>query len=230
MKRFISVVLTCILILTMLPIGTFAAETKDDSKKVVDAMFFRACEVFPEYADKLSGNPKTSRSTTAEAGTPEVVVTLSRWISENESMTYTEYSNGIILLSTEQYNYQHDVSITETLPTSRTYSVNITATCRDMYGTVFSGYCRIEGLTFKVLYNGYDSILSEGNADCTTGCEFRNGKYSMVRNETASQAASVNYYIQFEYTPGSSSFLASTVTLRVQNDIYSISHRAGTPY
>lgn len=75
----------------------------------------------------------------ADSGERSVVTSLTRDYSDNQTVAYTEYSDGIILLAEHQYNYTHNVTDLDKTTMSAAYTVNITATCVSSAGQTCNG-------------------------------------------------------------------------------------------
>lgn len=75
--------------------------TMTDSEEVSDYVRDAACRAFPEYASKIQANqaPSTFATQNQSMEKPEIVIKETRAISDNENVTYTEYSNGVSMLS-----------------------------------------------------------------------------------------------------------------------------------
>ena len=207
MKRFISVVLTCILILTMLPIGTFAAET-DTTRQDLEQL---ACTIFPEYADTIRGeNIGNVRSVASN----DLVICITRPVSEDATMTYTEYANGIAVAT----YCSHTLTITESKAgTGYAYrKADIKMICN-----ASSQYLYVKGLEYTFVQNGYDTINNAGSTSQST--TFAASSSILSATETASNFASASYYGAFVYDYTDNSINMWKLTVSVGNDMINVS-------
>lgn len=107
MKRFLSIFLFALCLISTSHISVYANDnlfesvSDNTSDEFRELIIEKAIQVFPEYEDNILGNNLTANAfiQSYSLGKNEIVVDETRSISENESIHYTEYANGITLMS-----------------------------------------------------------------------------------------------------------------------------------
>ena len=142
MKKLISVCLALVLLLTTIPFSAFAVdETASESAEIVAL----ACEVFPEYADRINNTPHHSAmARTVEPKT--IIADETRFAGDSSYLNYKEYSDGTILLTQVRNNdgddFKYDL-------TTNSYSTGAGATTANITvkayydGTYSAGYFKL---------------------------------------------------------------------------------------
>ena len=210
--------MSCVLFISVLPFNTMAAQNNSDERA---ELILLACEVFPEYADKINNQTVNTNSRSSTSENRELVLTETRNVSENESLIYSEYSDGVILLT--DYAFEKELTIIDRVSSS--YAVNVTmnieATCTNV-----SGYFLLEGVKYSLINGAYDVINDEGTATATGKCRIWNKDlfYSYVPNETASQNACITYRLGFQIGASSASQINSRITLTVGDNSATVTH------
>lgn len=221
MKRTIALLLSIIITLASFPTYVSATEIKNYED---DPILDLACEVFPEYADKIrcQNTDKSAYPNIATASkSRELVANETRAASDNEYITYTEYSDGIILLT--DYTYGKEVTITE----ESSNSLGLMRTM-DIY-TYCIAVSHLGNITFKnikytILDNDFDIIRSTGTTSGVYQCEIMDSDYLL--RESASENAYITFDIKW-YTAGSGHagyFLTSRLKFSLGNNIPSVVH------
>ena len=166
MKRSLSILVAIIMLLTTLPFSAMAASDVDSSAH--DELISKAYEVFPEVSDKIAKGSLSIDTYQASVNdySPKIVCSVSRNVSNDEILTYTEYDNGFVTLASAKFNASFTTDNTD-VSGSITY---ITATLK---GTVANVGCSnvfiAEDFVFAIYGNGYDRIISLGNYYVTNG-------------------------------------------------------------
>lgn len=237
MKKLLAVFLSLVMMLTLIPYGVSAAEVEDSRET---DLITKAADVFPEYADKLL-NPRSRVATHSGNPTPRVlVVEKTRSVSDKESITYTEYSDGCILLRDDYCVYESEALYSDdenpefnedsTVVSSdkgsfyKRYTINVTATCIGPYGGR-TGYFYLDGVSYTIL-NGlvnYDSITNPGTARKGANCDYAN-RTVYERTEFDRGYARVAYNLTFRIGSGSGDVLHSVLAVSVGEDSATISH------
>ena len=114
------------MLFTTFPSVVFAAE---DSTSECEEFIDLACEIFPEYSDKIRGDSQYSNTNTRSSVHVELIESVSRAVSENEYITYAEYSNGAILLTDYSYSYYTTQNESYTSAGGTYASIDIIAAC-----------------------------------------------------------------------------------------------------
>lgn len=225
MKKTLSFVLALLILVTAFPFQSFASESDDLDR---EELIRHACEIFPEYADKILGYAVATHATQTSSEERSVVTSLTRDYSDNQTVAYTEYSDGVILLAEHEYNYTHDVTNLDKTTMSAAYTVNITATCVSSAGQECNGWFSLKGLKFTLISSSYDMITSTGTATFKGDCTAVNTTpFSPIMSETANGPAMLRYYLTFRFSVKDTDFLTSTLEVKVGGNSYKISHYAG---
>ena len=218
MKKLFALLLTVTMLFTVVPLGASATEEKQSGNTLVN----KAVAVFPEYAEKLL-NPAPIGSVYAnnEDGR-ELVVKKTRPISDNEVITYSEYSDGLILLSGFEATYDTTVTGSSSGPGYRDMTINIEAACVLSNGT---GYFYLNGVSYRLNdgWDRYDMITNEGSpskGDHCTGYE----RQHFASNESAEGYARIQYGLDFRYGPQPTHFITTCLTLHVGEDSAIVEH------
>ena len=141
MRRCLALFLSIALLLTTVPFVVFAAETKQLG---YDSLVQKASAAFPEYAEKMQ-NPRGITFLNSQSPMPrELVINETRPISDTEYITYSEYSDGLILLSGYDFTYDSTTVSDITGSTSRDITIDIEATCVNDVG--YTGYFSLKGV------------------------------------------------------------------------------------
>lgn len=184
MKKFLSMFLAAMLILTMIPMGAMAAE-EDTSE--YDELIALACEVFPEHADAIRGGASTTyaRSNTSESA--EILFSETRSINENESIGITTYASGVTIVV-------HSDSSTFTVTnTDSSYGADGTDLVGYASFTVaasnVSGYFKLSNVGFKVQEDGTSYFTYSGSPTVTND--------NITYNRSTYTSAKIAYKIYF---------------------------------
>lgn len=120
-RKLLSLFLAFSLLLTVLPFYVLAEEDKPLSREEHLAL---ACEIFPEYSDKILG-VNSANAYSLCSSEREVVIADTRQVTENHVMTYAEYSDGETLIASSIFNTPVTISDSDT---SSTYTKTVTFT------------------------------------------------------------------------------------------------------
>lgn len=220
MKRVLSILLVAVLLFTVMPFAVFADES-DISEH--DELVAKACETFPEYSNKISGHltPSQVQIQSVSGHSSDVVHSESRYVSDDEVLTYTEYDSGIVTLSEARFNASFTTDSTD-VSGSITY---VTATLR---GTVSNYGCDnvfiAENFVFAIYAHSYDRIISLGNYYVTNGGGIQTAGMA-PQIETASYPATA-YYRTILYTYGRA--FNGMYTFQLRNGVPSVSYENNT--
>ena len=220
MKRVLSILLAAVLLFTVMPFAVFADESNISEH---DELVAKACETFPEYSDKISGHltPSQVQIQSVSGHSSEVVHSESRYVSDDEVLTYTEYDSGIVTLSEARFNASFTTDSTD-VSGSITY---VTATLR---GTVSNYGCDnvfiAENFVFAIYAHSYDRIISLGNYYVTNGGGIQTAGMA-PQIETASYPATA-YYRTILYTYGRA--FNGMYTFQLRNGVPSVSYENNT--
>lgn len=220
MKRVLSILLAAVLLFTVMPFAVFADESNISEH---DELVAKACETFPEYSDKISGHltPSQVQIQSVSGHSSEVVHSVSRYVSDDEVLTYTEYDSGIVTLSEARFNASFTTDSTD-VSGSITY---VTATLR---GTVSNYGCDnvfiAENFVFAIYAHSYDRIISLGNYYVTNGGGIQTAGMA-PQIETASYPATA-YYRTILYTYGRA--FNGMYTFQLRNGVPSVSYENNT--
>jgi hypothetical protein len=213
MKKIFCFLLSLIFVMASMP---FTANASENNSDVQDELITLACVIFPEYADRITNPVTTAR--TRSIGARELVITETRAVSENEYLTYTEYSDGLVLLTDN--DFECSLSVTDRiLGTTKTdVTATITATCN-----LTSGYFRLSGVQYSLYKQGYDTINSTGSSSRSGNCIYA-GLNSSVLTESAGRCAHLSYVLSFKIGNSAGDIVQSYLTLSVGNNTASVTN------
>lgn len=189
MKKLLSMCLDAILLVTLFPVHALAVEYSED-----DDLIELACEVFPEYEASIRGEifPKNENSRSSNR---EVIISESRQVSENQTLYYTEYSDGVALVASSGF------TPTETIINNDTGASATTITSKLVVKCTWSNQEFIcNNVKYVTVSSQPDYIISTGNlSDSDTNDAYvkENTKYK----ENSSGPARIDYYAQFQLLP-----------------------------
>lgn len=223
-RRYLSVILAVIMLLTMLPFPTVAAKDISERNEIIEL----ACQVYPEFANKIRYQKITTSNNTRSAD-PILVYSDSRNVSNNEILLYSEYSNGVILLT--DYNFDEVVTTVDSVTGAgaTACTINIKATCSNI-----SGYFQINDFRYTLVSSAYDRIDSLGEYfpyeepgngienDCYFNESSTNPRTKM--NETAASDAYANFSLQFRFSARPNDFFTSLLSITVGNNDIIVEH------
>lgn len=215
MKRFLCILLSLLLVATAIPYNVLAAETNTSER---DELIELACEVFPEYEDTIRGNITTTYN--RSRANRSVLFNETRKISETQSLTYSQLSDGTAILSSSDYSFNYLTSDTDIESETNVIKVtlNVTVTC-----TASDGVFILSNVKYTTYKNTYDSITSKGSPSTNQFCMYDSHSYRY--DETSTQSAFIYYRITFQLSEGSSMAdgVQAGFTLSVRNDGMNIS-------
>lgn len=219
MKKCLSLVLTFVLLLSAIPFGAFAAETNQPS---YDLLIQKASVAFPEYTEKMQ-NPAVNYASFSRTASPrELLVSETRSISNTETITYTEYSDGVILLSSTTLTAD---TTTQDYVTGSTYR-KITVDIEAAYTGDKKGYFYLEGVTYRLNDSDYDVITSAGTASKSGSCTSAT-RTRFSSKETDTSYAQIIYNLEFVVGPTEDYTVISTLYFYVGTDTAIVEHVSG---
>ena len=219
MKRFLSIFLAFVMLLAVMPVSTYAAEAKTER----DILLEKACAAFPEYASKIAADnvPIATYSAQQER---TVVFSETRELAGNELISYTEYSDGLALLSSVTPNSSVKYNGTTDVGTQIKVDITVTATCSGV-----NSYFKASNIKFTIEEYGYDHIDSIGSPKAYPSsntsydnCQYHS--YSLTSYETASAKASVGYSLSFRFASLPTAFITTRLWVGVGNNALSVDH------
>ena len=221
MKKFTAFFMSIVMMLAFLPQYANAASVTFKEK---EELYLLASEVFPEYADKILSKGRATFTANRSSAPRQVVTSISREVSATEIMTYTEYSDGVILLTDASYDKDLTVTNLDQSTMAAHYTMNIKATCSAGDYTC-SGYFKLTGLSFSIIAQSNDFISSVGSTTYEPLCYKTNvPEFTPIMNETASQHARLEFYLTFRFTYYGPEFLASTLVFDLGGNAFNVSH------
>lgn len=213
MKKILCCVLSLTLLFALIP--TKANAVSQEQEDLIEL----ACSVFPEYSDKII-NPSPPASTYSRTqDTPSLIVNESRAVSETETLMYSEYSDGTVLLT--------DWEVTANSPTvtiedrySSSYAVNYTVTLKATCAHV-TGYFELQNAKFSLINNAYDQITDTGTEVRSGNCTNSSVSCKAVESSTP---ANITCDLIFRFADYSTSIVETNLVLKVSGNGYSVSH------
>lgn len=204
MRKNISLVLVVVLLANLYCVPVSATprastmSTVIEDESVHDAIVQMAVHAFPEYADVIASDTVGEMSVSQTQGVnsePNIVVNETRAVSETESIQYTQYDNGISLLSVVAYPAKNQTAASPvTFDDGRTgtvYTVNAWMTVLGSTETLM-----VNGIRFYILSNSTCAFLSLGSISDIQAPSFKTiGSYQMTGSN--SDPAYCNYTATF---------------------------------
>lgn len=190
-RRFICAIVLSVLVL-MMALCVMADEVDGGS---ANDLKLKACEVFPEYADVIMSEPDSTNSIQSRiqsADAVEVVRSVSRAASDDCMMTYTEYSDGTALITSQ--TTAPDKTMTNTDFVNGSDYAQYTVTLEATYTSSDQKFI-VTGLKFTYYYDDYDVINSLGSYSGSTTAETT--MIGKQLRETATTKAYVTYRFGF---------------------------------
>lgn len=187
MKKTISFILSFVILFTMMPTYTLAAEASMTDNNQLIAL---ACEVFPEYASIILGEQIGLQMQSRSVNSDEVVFSETRQISDNQSMNISLLASGEVIV------IQEDISSFDlTLKNSNTSDITTVGVSGSASFTVTSnsgsGTFTLSNVQFVIYYNSSDYFSSTGSASVDNGAAI--GSYS-------TSSTHIHYPITFNMT------------------------------
>lgn len=219
MKKLLAMLLSLIMVFTLVPLGVSASEVEESNHTtLVD----KAVAAFPEYAERLL-NPSYS-STYARSATDRVlVVKETRSISDTESITYAEYSDGVILLSDYDFTYDSSLDNSYYGSTLRNVVIDIEAACILNGSTLGSFFLDDVSYIFYYGDNNFDCITGTGTGTKRGGCTSAT-RTTYIENESLEGYATLSYKLAFRVSSSAGAIVESYLTLYVGEDTAMIYH------
>lgn len=219
MKKFLSIFLALVMLLAVMPVSTYADEAKTER----DILLEKACAAFPEYASKIAADnaPIATYSAPQER---TVVFSETRELSGKELISYTEYSDGLLLLA--DVVPKRSVTYNSTTTTGARTKVDITvkATCSGV-----NSYFKASNVKYTIEQYGTDCITSVGtptvhpsSSPNSDNCQYLG--YNLNSYETGSSNAFVAYSLSFRFSSASTDFIRTCLSINVGNNALSVYH------
>lgn len=216
-KKFLAFLMSLLMICSLIPFGAMAEE---ENSSAYDTLVNKAAAVFPEYASKLL-TPGYHSSVFSGHTTPRtIVVNETRAFSDKESIGYTEYSDGLILLRSCELDYESDCPGGGGL--DKNITINVTATC--VNGS-YKGYFYLDGVTYRLNkgLNNWDKISNAGTARRGDNCLYSN-RSEFISSESATGYARIEYSLSFKIGSKSGDVLQTFLRISVGEDTAVIAH------
>ena len=207
MKKIMSMLLTVALVFSALCLPVYAEENdpipQDIQIRSGEDALELACEIWPEYADKLMWEDLKPMTRSASMDNP-VVVQKTHQISDKESITYVEYANGFAVAAAVS-NWTED---------SHTSGSGYDRYVGGIYVTSGMSTAHLLGFTYQLNHADYDEIVSFGSMYKVHVDIKTHGK---KKYEDASGIAYYTYQVYFTDDWGNL-YGSSIVNLRVGGD------------
>ena len=126
MKKLFALLLVFAMIFATLPFTAFASEATSMQSQLT----IKACNAFPEYANKIRAQEQQiahNQLSVLSNQSKDVIINETRDISDTESITYTEFSNGVIMLTGSSVSYDVESDNTATSGSNVNHTVDIYA-------------------------------------------------------------------------------------------------------
>lgn len=195
MKKVCATLLVVLILISSLPIGAYAESYQCPTR---ETLIREACKLFPEYTSEIRGETINKYGRSA-AGERRIVRSETRPYSDNRSIQYVEYSDGIVMLVDSAYTKNLNLVSTTPITGGTKYTAYITVTL-----SYSSETFQASAIEYTIYNSSYDKITSAGDlCDSTTSsCSFGSIKYE----ENASGSAYANYSAHFTPKPAYSQY------------------------
>ncbi len=217
MKKYLALFLSLALLLTTIPFSASAAETQSGHETLVQ----KACYAFPEYAEKMQ-NPQDGAQLYSRSAMPrELLVKETRPVSDTEYVTYSEYSDGLILLSGYDFTAESTTVNYVTGSTYRNITIDIEATC--VNDVSYDGYFYLKGVSYSLRDNEFDVITNPGTESRTGYCT-KATRTTYTEKESYTTNAGIVYRLWFQLGPTGYYTVESQLSLYVGGDTAGLDH------
>lgn len=185
MRKFVSVVLSVCILFNMVVFCVYAEESNTMTPEVRsrEEVIELACEIWPQYAEKLTADQRPLLETRNATSNNTVVVSETVILSDNEKLQYVEYSSGLALAAlggwyedTVQNGSNHKY-VTGSLTVASGSSVSY-----------------LVGVAYTIDYGGIDYFNLRGVFDNTNATI---SSYSYSMKESSSSPAYITYQVNF---------------------------------
>lgn len=210
MKKIMSLCLAAMLLIGACAVPSYASDTdmlpSDRQIRSGEDALELACKIWPEYEDKLLWKD-VKPLTRSAAENNEIVVQKTHQLSENESITYVEYENGLAVVFANS-NWDEG-----------------THTSGSGYDEYSGGFYVASGMStahllnfrYRINHSGYDRIISKGTMYTVKANVYDHG---FDATESASGPAYYTYQVYFVDDWGNL-YGSTIVNLNVSNNKFS---------
>lgn len=215
MKKLTIVIMACVIAFSSLLLPVRASEVTNPVQ--ISREFNRdyvielALQIFPEYADTISGNTPVNPNIPYGGSGDKVVIYETRNISDDDYIIYQEYASGraFIFVISGGYMLESETSY----PSYTDYVVDLHAFCTFSENTFL-----IHDFKYRYTNNGVDSILSRGTCGgdvvfsaYDTYCLTENGGANPYANYLANFSVEVSAGENYSYTGVYNAYITVTV-------------------
>ena len=219
MKKLMSFLLVIVLVFVFVPMPVSA--TQEQKLSGQEELIALACEAFPEYENRILSRRGAEGNSRSINSNRTLVVSETRNISDNELVVYSEYSDGLILLSYAQYRYSTTTNSMEQEGSRTLWNVTVRATSVD----VTNAYFELRNVQFTVYPSSYDRITNVGTYAEYGRCDMHT-RYTPVLNESASGRANIVYRLSWElYESPPGGWIGSVLRFEVGNNGFYVIHQ-----
>lgn len=153
MKKIIAILLCVVILSSSLVLTTSAASTSER-----DAVLNMACELFPEHAATILGQKIATHDDKSLPQKRVKVFEDTRSYSDDSALTYTEFSDGVAMLTLNEYKKEFvQVDCVETGNYLLRYTFNV-----KVYSTYDQSKLQINGIQSIVDMQWYDNFVDRG--------------------------------------------------------------------
>lgn len=218
MRKTVAILVAFIMLFASIPFNVFASESESSGYNDLVA---KASMAFPEYADRIHHSGSKLLKHSGSSAPRKMIVCETRKISDNEHITYTEYSDGIILLSDSNCTVDTSTVEYETSPSYRNITIDIHAACVTETGR--DGYCEVKGVKYTLVSGGYDYIRDRGQIVKGRSClDATYSEYTL--NEHATGYAVSTYNCSFKVSLDGHFVITTRIVLNVGDDSADVQH------
>ena len=194
MRKIVSIFLSILLTFSV-GINVVAAKTAEQNEH--DELIKLACEVFPEYAEKIRNESPVTYSAPNSESADAIVFSETRRVSDTESLSITQLARGALIITSSEVEYGK-ISITDSsssgVGSDRIGNASFKVTCSEATGVFV-----YKSVGFIIHSNGSGYFTSYGSTSGTSGVAI--GSHSESSN-------GISYYLTFNMS-GAKKYLMS---------------------
>ena len=225
MKKMFAILLIVAVAVSALTLNVSAVGIEQNETQKRNEIIEKACQVFPEYASIIRNEDSSalfSRKSYTDAK-PVVVCEKTRPVGPNRNITYTELSDGAVVLASYEFNATDETTHEPTHGGNTKYTATVDVMC-----TASDGIFTLRNIRYTIS-DGYDKITNSGSPSVNykNECIFSTSSvhdYDVNPNETLHSAAYIKYKLSYHVRGLDAGFYYRTIfTFSIRNNSVTIS-------
>ena len=220
MKKMLAIMLAIVVMVSLLTVNVAATGIKGGEMYKRNEIMEKACQVFPEYAAIIrTENRNTAYKAKSHSDKRlHVVREETRSAGPNRNITYTELSDGAVLLASYSFYYSDNTTHEPPHGGETKYTATIDVMCTASYG-VFT----LRNIKYTIS-DGYDKITSPGSPSVNDNdeCFYHTNSvydYDYKANETLHNPAYIMYKLTYHVRDTEPGYLYQTIfRFKLQNN------------